>query len=122
MKRVILFVFILVSLGELVSNFVGNSFVYHLCKPLIMVSLGLYYWISVTREQRSTTVLLAIFFSFGGDTLLMYEQLDGMYFILGLASFLLSHVFYILAYRQHKTEESENPLQGVQKIRFAFPI
>src|SRR5262245_47452615 len=107
MKRIILLVFILVSVGDLVAGLVGNSFVHHVCKPVIMVSLGIYYWLSVERGQRSMAVLLAIFFSFGGDTLLMYEQLDGMYFVLGLASFLLSHVFYILAYRQHKRDEAE---------------
>src|SRR5689334_24603344 len=102
MKRIILLAFIVVSAGEIVSGLAGNSFIHHLFKPLIMVSLGIYYWINVEREQRSMTVLLAIFFSFCGDTLLMYEQRDGMYFMLGLASFLMSHVFYILAYRQHK--------------------
>jgi uncharacterized membrane protein YhhN len=31
-------------------------------------------------------------------------------------------VFYIFTYRQHQHNESENGLQGIQKVRLAFPI
>jgi len=122
MKKVFLLAFVGVSAAELVSGFIGNSFLHHLSKPLIMTMLGAYYWASLEREQRSMLVVLAIFFSFLGDTFLMYEKINPLYFMLGLGAFLLSHILYILAYREHKRDEPENPLQGIQKIRFAFPI
>ena len=40
----------------------------------------------------------------------------------GLAAFLVAHIFFILAYRQHRTDDTASELQGLQKIRYAFPI
>ncbi len=54
--------------------------------------------------------------------LLMFEGENPKFFILGLAAFLIAHIFYILAYRQHQDESMENSLKGIQKIRFSFPI
>lgn len=41
--------------------------------------------------------------------------------MLGLVSFLLAHVTYILAYRQHRYDSDEG-LSGVQRFRFSFPF
>lgn len=45
-----------------------------------------------------------------------------LYFMLGLASFLTAHVFYIFTFRQFKLEDDSQALQGLQRIRFSFPI
>jgi uncharacterized membrane protein YhhN len=68
------------------------------------------------------TVWVAMAFSFLGDTFLMYEYLDGLYFIFGLGAFLISHIFYIFSYRQHRWDSAVNQLQGLQRIRLSFPI
>jgi len=121
MKKISLIGFVVVSLGELLAILTNQLFLQHLCKPLIMVFLFLYYF-SASGQNRSNGVLAAIFFSFLGDTLLMYEHKDPLYFMFGLASFLTAHVFYILVYRQHRGEENEDRLQGVHRARMAFPI
>ena len=122
MKRISLIAFILVSVGELVAMLNGAEMLQYLCKPLIMVTLALYYWFSVDSLNRSMMVLLAILFSFLGDTVLLFEHLDAIYFVLGLAAFLLAHLFYIFAYRQHRNDNAHTELQGVQRTRVAFPI
>jgi uncharacterized membrane protein YhhN len=122
MKRVAIVVFLLVSIGELIAILFQIHFLHHLCKPLILLSLLAYYLLSVTRENRSMIVVMGILFSFFGDTFLLYEKEYSMFFIFGLLSFLVAHIFYIVAYRQHRFEDTGDKLHGIQKIRFAFPI
>ncbi|WP_300604174.1 lysoplasmalogenase [Niabella sp.] len=51
-------------------------------------------------------IIGALLFSAGGDTLLMFANNKELYFILGLVSFLIAHVFYILCFHFIKTQES----------------
>jgi uncharacterized membrane protein YhhN len=121
MKKTALLLFFIVSLGELLSGVIHSRELHIICKPLILITLGVYYWLNAS-QHRSTLVLGAIIFSFGGDTLLMFDTSDTIFFTLGLVSFLISHIFYILAYRQHRDEQLTDGLQGIQRIRLAFPI
>jgi uncharacterized membrane protein YhhN len=122
MKKVFLIAFILASAGELVAILTGIESMHPVFKPLIMVALAFYYWFSSATGNRSALILLAIFFSFLGDTVLLFEARGTLYFMLGLASFLLAHLFYIFAYRQHRNDNVHTELQGVQRARVAFPI
>jgi uncharacterized membrane protein YhhN len=120
MKKISLSLFFAVSAGEILSGLLGLTYLHWICKPLLMVTLGLYYFFSA--DHRTVTVWLAILFSLAGDILLMFEGRDASFFMFGLAGFLLTHIFYIAAYRQHQREAEENALTGVQKIRFSFPV
>ena len=122
MRRFFLAAFLVVTGGELLSHIFHLEFLHHLCKPLIMVFLGLYYWSTVSKEDRSVLVYAAIFFSFLGDSLLMYDTRDPIYFMLGLGSFLIAHVAYIFVYRQHSFERDPSETGVIQKVRMAFPI
>ncbi|HMG89195.1 MAG TPA: lysoplasmalogenase [Chryseolinea sp.] len=121
MKKIALILFFIVALGELVSIATQSERLLIPCKPMIMVTLGVYYLLSA-GEDRSFMVLLAIIFSLAGDVSLMFDSVNSIYFMVGLVSFLISHVFYIIAYRQHQNSEQEDSLQGIQKLRAAFPI
>jgi uncharacterized membrane protein YhhN len=123
MKKVFLYLFILVSVGVVLAELGNADLVYLICKPAIMIMLGLHYWIMQRDQgQLSKSVVLAIIFSCAGDTLLMFQGKDGNFFMFGLGAFLVAHIFYILAYRQHQSSDTSNELQGLQKIRYAFPI
>jgi uncharacterized membrane protein YhhN len=74
------------------------------------------------QHHRSPSVIWAILFSLAGDVLLMFEAKSSSLFIVGLLSFLMAHVCYILAYRNHQNETEASALQGIQKMRLAFPI
>jgi uncharacterized membrane protein YhhN len=121
-KKIALIIFGVVGIAVLVSTIVELPMVHLICKPLIMIMLGWYYISSTDSESRNLSVLVAIFFSFLGDTLLMFVDRDELYFMLGLAAFLIAHLFYIFSYRQHKNASHPDELQGVQRIRLAFPI
>jgi len=43
-------------------------------------------------------IILALIFSWAGDVLLMFESINGNFFIFGLVAFLIAHIFYILFY------------------------
>src|SRR6186713_556262 len=117
MKKIALIVFGVVAVGELVGIVLDSYEIQLVCKPLIMITLGLYYAASVEREYRSAALLAAIVLSLAGDVLLLQARHTEGYFVLGLGAFLIAHIFYILAYRQHRGENSPNELQGVQRIR-----
>ena len=122
MKKISLSFFCAIGLTELTAILSDSDALEKLCKPLIMISLGAYYFSSLRREDRSRSLVLAIFFSFFGDVLLMIHQKESSFFMFGLLAFLLSHIFYILTYRQHISKNEGKGLQGIQKARFSFPF
>lgn len=124
MKRIFLYLFILTSAGVLLAEVGRVDLLYLICKPTSMITLALHYW-TLQRDQHaiiSKSVVFAMIFSCAGDTLLMFQGRDGNFFMFGLTAFLIAHIFYILAYRQHQSSDTSNELQGLQKIRYAFPI
>ena len=66
-----------------------------------MPILALWFYFQ-TKDNPSTfrqLILIALFFSWGGDTLLMFVESKGEHFFLfGLVSFLLTHVLYTTAF------------------------
>jgi sterol desaturase/sphingolipid hydroxylase (fatty acid hydroxylase superfamily)/uncharacterized membrane protein YhhN len=74
---------------------------YMVFKPLVMC-FAMFFVAARAYSTRAMTrfdvlLLLALVFSLGGDVFLM---LPGNYFIPGLASFLVAHIFYIALFRQ----------------------
>lgn len=121
MKKVFLAGFLLVMLAELVSQATALKDLHLLSKPLIMLSLGAYYIVTMRsrRLRIPMPMMMALGFSFLGDVALMGS--GEIYFMLGLVSFLLAHIAYVFVYRQHRLAEGE-PLLQVQKIRFSLPF
>ncbi len=124
MKKIFLYLFAAVSSGEIIASLADAPLVHLICKPSIMITLGLYYWITQRsrNETLSVPLTVAIIFSCIGDVLLMLQHLNSDFFMFGLVAFLIAHVFYIFTYMQHQGLESADGLQGLRKIRFALPI
>jgi uncharacterized membrane protein YhhN len=124
MKKIFLYLFILSAIGVLAADYSNAQLLYLICKPAIMIALGLHYWMMMREEDKpiSKSLLFAILFSCVGDTLLMLQARDEKFFMFGLGAFLVAHIFYILTYQQHQSSDTTNELQGLQKIRYAFPI
>jgi uncharacterized membrane protein YhhN len=118
MKKIALAVFILSVIGVFVFEFTQIPAIHFLSKPLIVISLLAYYYAGIAREDRSPTFVLALIACLAGDIFLMSPE----YFIPGLVSFLIGHVLYIFAYRQHQTEDDVDSIRGLQRVRLAFPI
>ncbi len=122
MKKIFLTLFALATMGELLSQLIAMPALHLVTKPALLLLLLGYYYFTV-REQNNTPsfmVILALIFSWGGDVLLMKQ--GELFFMLGLISFLIAHVFYIFVFRQFRNDDETSSLQGLQRIRFAFPI
>ncbi len=87
----ILVLFFIVSAVYVVGILSDNNSLKFLFKPLIMISLILYYLSAVKR--RNKLFIGAMFFSFLGDIMLLYDS--ELFFMLGLVSFLVAHVLFI---------------------------
>lgn len=91
-----------------------NQFLQLYFKPLIIPSLALFF---LSSSKVSTVIqkllLAALFFSWTGDVLLMFEHYKPVFFIFGLCSFLVAHLFYIITFKK---------IFGTEKIRFRFWI
>lgn len=98
-KFILLFI-LLIILELLCIHF--NSSLHYISKPLIISSL-LFYFITQSKHLHRKTkliVLLALIFSLLGDILLMFVTNNTLFFTLGLASFLLAHIMYILVFKR----------------------
>ena len=92
MKKILpLLLFISVGIIDLFAIYFEKQTLIYVVKPLLMLSLFWYY------KANSTTInkwfVLGLFFSFLGDVFLLGK--GELFFILGLASFLIAHLFYI---------------------------
>lgn len=111
-KNIFLPLFLLIVFTDLFAIYTGNQLIQYIVKPMILISLFVFFAFQVTmvkpkgRELRISTFLMeGLVLSLVGDTLLMFDA-DPMFFILGLSAFLLAHIFYILTfYTVLKTEK-----------------
>ena len=115
MKPVWLILFIASVVTLFVGILVDVQMLYLTAKPLLMITLLLYF-ISASRGYSSWRfyVMAALVFSWGGDVFLM---LDNM-FTAGLVSFLVAHIFYITAYQ--KTGAASGELKPLDIMKFVL--
>lgn len=105
MKRTYwILLFVIVALGELLGIQLKSDILQLVCKPLIVPILMGY--VAASAGMRKTVlILLALFFSFAGDVLLMFQEKQSLFFLLGLSAFLLAHVFYIIFFNRIRVSE-----------------
>ncbi len=87
--------FFLVLAVEIYASVTSNRALVYATKPLLMPLLML---LAYKEGIKDRLFYLALFFSFLGDVFLMFNGAN--YFILGLGSFLLAHVFYVILFKR----------------------
>jgi len=94
-KNFWIILFIIVLIADIIGIQKGNEVLQYIFKPLIVpVLIG--YFITATSSIKSKLkkwIVLALIFSWGGDVLLMFQGQKDIFFLLGLYSFLLAHIF-----------------------------
>lgn len=93
------FVYLLVCAIVLASEFFELQTTYYLSKPLIVLSLLVFYSIytySIKHNTKRNLLLGALLFSGVGDVFLMFEQVSENYFLTGLFFFLGALILYCL--------------------------
>lgn len=104
-KPVLFYVFLVISGLHLLGFIIDNGSLRVFTKPLLLISLFAFYLASVLVKNK--IYVIALFLSFLGDVFLISDS--ELNFMLGLSSFLLSHLMYIfLVVRQLKV----NSLKG----------
>jgi len=103
--RIIIFFSILVA--DLVAVQRQYKMAEYFFKPLIIIWLMAWVVLQLRniRSRLKKWIILTLFFSWLGDVLLMFHQEDSLFFLLGLSSFLVAHVFYILFFHFVRIKE-----------------
>jgi uncharacterized membrane protein YhhN len=115
------FPIVIFSLGtsiEIGSSIFGWPDNHWIAKPLIMVGLLAHYYLN--SAKRSILFISALVFCWAGDIFLLVKSDN--FFMMGLASFLVAHVLYIICYRQLQYADKTIELMGSQKVRFSMPF
>jgi uncharacterized membrane protein YhhN len=81
---------------ELAGHVMNIEWVHYIVKPLLMPSLIFLIQQSDADVSGKKLLIPGLIFSWAGDVLLLFESKHPLFFILGLASFLLTHVCYII--------------------------
>ncbi len=107
-KTIWIILFCVVLAANLIAIYTENETLQTISKPLIVLTL-IAYFITATSSLKSWLkkwIIIALFFSWVGDVLLMFEKRDSLFFLLGLSAFLLAHVFYILFFHAIRVMEN----------------
>ncbi|MEO7266179.1 MAG: lysoplasmalogenase [Ferruginibacter sp.] len=95
------YIFIALACLQLIAvafNIEGLRFI---TKPLLMPVLAVAVYYNSTSQKRSY-IIAALFFSFIGDSFLLLEKREPLFFIFGLASFLITHILYTIYFLRLK--------------------
>ena len=103
--------FIVILTVHLAGMVLKIKLVEYVSKPMIVVLL-IFYFLSQTNKINSgykRWILGALFFSCAGDVLLLLQQNDSLFFLLGLSAFLSAHIFYIVFFQRVRVKENVPP-------------
>ena len=95
-------------IGDLTGILLQHKGLQYIFKPLIIPVLFGYFdaqSVSITKGLHKW-ITAALLFSLLGDTLLMFDEKNAIFFLLGLSAFLLAHIFYIIFFHQVRIKES----------------
>lgn len=99
-------VFLAVLAINLISIAAGQNQLQFISKCLLMPPLMMYAWAGFGKNTALLPLLLmALVFSWGGDITLLFQEKKEIFFMIGLGSFLLAHVFYILLFHKIRVTE-----------------
>ena len=112
-SKLVLGIFIFISALHLIGIATGNENMRVITKPMIILSLMVYY--SFVVENENHLYLAALFFCFLGDVFLIFNS--ELNFILGLVSFLVAHVMFIIIVAKLMKKSS-----GIQKVISMIPF
>jgi uncharacterized membrane protein YhhN len=107
-KQTLIIFFIVILTVHLAGILFEIQLVEYVSKPMIVALLVLYF-LSQTNKTVSGLkkwVLFALFFSWAGDVLLLFQKNDKLFFLLGLSVFLIAHIFYIIFFHWVRVKEN----------------
>lgn len=101
-KSLFIILFIFSVIGVFTGIVLHIEWLDYLCKPLIMISIGSYFLIQSKNIDKNIVrfAMFAFLFSLLGDTFLIFADKGMIFFMLGLAAFLVAQISYIFLFHQ----------------------
>lgn len=109
-RNFLLILFLVLSLLNLWAEYSYSQLLIYISKPLLITTLAAWFFLETKNNETlfRKLILLALVFSVGGDTLLMFVEGDlgrPQFFLFGLASFLIAHIFYLTAFVKYPSDQ-----------------
>lgn len=103
--------FVIVLAAHLLALLLRVEMMDRITKPLIVITIAGYFFYATKNVQSRLKVWIgsALLFSWVGDILLMFQDRKSLFFLLGLSSFLLAHIFYIIFLHKVRLAEKIKP-------------
>lgn len=100
--------FLVILAADLTAVFLGYESMRYITKPLVVITLIVYFISRVFAVPTGLNkwILLALAFSLLGDIFLLFESSRDIFFLLGLSSFLIAHIFYIAFFQAIRFREN----------------
>ena len=106
------------TLGTLniLAGIIGNEWLGYLTKPLLMLTLGVFYYqkTKAALTLQDKLMLVALLFSCLGDSFLMFQRQNSQFFLLGLGAFLVAQLTYCIIFSKSG--------QAQYLLRFPFVV
>lgn len=103
-KKISIGFWILVLL-DIVGIAANIELLHFIVKPLLVPALLLLLFCTKSTIPNKNLLLAGLFFSWLGDVFLLFENRFQLFFIFGLASFLITHIFYITYFLRIKSTQ-----------------
>lgn len=117
MPRILLYAYLLLGLLTLWAEHRQSELLIFATKPLLLTVLSLWFYLRVrpVEERFPQFILAGLIFSIGGDTLLMLVE-NGpkgeQFFLLGLGSFLLAQLSYLIGFASYPNAKGGDVVQA----------
>lgn len=107
-NKIWLYLFFVFTILNLIAEYFRIQPLIYFSKPMLMITLGVWFYLKTKANIKfSKFILLGIIGAFFGDTFLMFVEDGGnqIFFLLGLGSFLITHIFYLIAFMAYPSKE-----------------
>lgn len=106
-KQSLIFLFFLLLVADIIGIETNNFLLQYISKPLLMPVLALFFAFNIPAlaSPLKKWIVAALFFSWAGDVLLMFQEKIPDFFLFGLSAFLLAHLFYIIFFHSIRVKE-----------------
>lgn len=114
--------FSIIVIVELLGRLLDNIRMEYFVKPLIMIWIAVYFLLSARKSTFTIPVLLAFFFSWLGDNLLMLSGKNELFFYAGVGGFFFAQLTYIITFIKFSESGGRGFLQKHPWVSVFFMI
>jgi uncharacterized membrane protein YhhN len=98
-------IFWIIAAAEVIAIGANIPILHYAAKPLLLPVLIILLASATAAVMGKKIMLIALFFSWMGDVLLMFESRHSLFFIFGLVCFLTTHILYIIYFLSIRSEK-----------------